>query len=579
MIVVIVPTEQEGLTIFPTHRARAVGRTASRAATPIAAPRRRAAGPRRSTATARYELLAAATGSTREVVERSRREGVDVHAARATRRSPRSTAARRRPRSSLRPTAIDDVWAVAGRGDVMPQKSTFFYPKLTSGLLFYAAVTRLAERLPRARSRTSSAVLEELPTRAEREPVVGTGEGGDETTAIDQAAEDAIARALPRRPTCTIVSEEVGPARRRRDDRRRDRPDRRLAEREARHPVLLPLDRGRRRPRRWATSTSATSTTSAPARSGRRRRGEGASLNGEPLGAVGRRTRSRSSRSRRRAPLSSRGDAPTARRRRAPPADHGLARALALPPRRRPRRRRLLAEAGALRRHRGGAAPLPRGRPRARALRRPAPFGAAPARPRRTFAHRRSGNADALCTQLRTRACPHRLLRLELRALARARSTRRAAAARAGSSTTRRSSTRSRSTRPSTACRPRRPSRAGSSRRRPASSSRSRRAATSRTSSGCTTSAPGSTASTSGSSRSSARPKLGPVLWQLPPTFKRDDERLAARARAAAAAARHCFEFRHPSWFAEDVYALLREHGVALVIGDQPGGRASRRTS
>jgi uncharacterized protein (DUF1015 family) len=35
----------------------------------------------------------------------------------------------------LRPTRIEDVWAVARRGDVMPQKSTFFYPKLTSGLL------------------------------------------------------------------------------------------------------------------------------------------------------------------------------------------------------------------------------------------------------------------------------------------------------------------------------------------------------------------------------------------------------------------------------------------------------------
>ena len=38
----------------------------------------------------------------------------------------------------LRPTRIEDVWEIAGRGDVMPQKSTFFYPKLTSGLLFYA---------------------------------------------------------------------------------------------------------------------------------------------------------------------------------------------------------------------------------------------------------------------------------------------------------------------------------------------------------------------------------------------------------------------------------------------------------
>jgi len=36
----------------------------------------------------------------------------------------------------LRPTRIEDVWEIAGRGEVMPQKSTFFYPKLTSGLLF-----------------------------------------------------------------------------------------------------------------------------------------------------------------------------------------------------------------------------------------------------------------------------------------------------------------------------------------------------------------------------------------------------------------------------------------------------------
>jgi uncharacterized protein (DUF1015 family) len=35
----------------------------------------------------------------------------------------------------LRPTRIEGVWEIAGRGEVMPQKSTFFYPKLTSGLL------------------------------------------------------------------------------------------------------------------------------------------------------------------------------------------------------------------------------------------------------------------------------------------------------------------------------------------------------------------------------------------------------------------------------------------------------------
>jgi uncharacterized protein YecE (DUF72 family) len=64
-------------------------------------------------------------------------------------------------------------------------------------------------------------------------------------------------------------------------------------------------------------------------------------------------------------------------------------------------------------------------------------------------------------------------------------------------------------------------------------------------------------------------PKLGPVLWQLPPTFKRDDERLGA-ALALLPAGRHAFEFRHASWFADGVYELLRRHGAALVLADRP---------
>jgi uncharacterized protein YecE (DUF72 family) len=64
-------------------------------------------------------------------------------------------------------------------------------------------------------------------------------------------------------------------------------------------------------------------------------------------------------------------------------------------------------------------------------------------------------------------------------------------------------------------------------------------------------------------------PKMGPLLWQLPENFKRDDERLA-RALAALPEWRHCFEFRHPSWFAPEVLDRLREHSVALVIGDHP---------
>jgi uncharacterized protein YecE (DUF72 family) len=64
-------------------------------------------------------------------------------------------------------------------------------------------------------------------------------------------------------------------------------------------------------------------------------------------------------------------------------------------------------------------------------------------------------------------------------------------------------------------------------------------------------------------------PKMGPVLWQLPANFHRDDERLANALRVLPRG-RHCFEFRHESWFAPAVYELLRGHGVALVIGDHP---------
>jgi uncharacterized protein YecE (DUF72 family) len=64
-------------------------------------------------------------------------------------------------------------------------------------------------------------------------------------------------------------------------------------------------------------------------------------------------------------------------------------------------------------------------------------------------------------------------------------------------------------------------------------------------------------------------PKLGPVLWQLPPNFKRNDERLAA-ALDALPPGRHAFEFREPSWYVEEVYAPLRKHDVALVIPDSP---------
>jgi uncharacterized protein YecE (DUF72 family) len=64
-------------------------------------------------------------------------------------------------------------------------------------------------------------------------------------------------------------------------------------------------------------------------------------------------------------------------------------------------------------------------------------------------------------------------------------------------------------------------------------------------------------------------PKLGPVLWQLPTSFRRDDDRLAA-ALEQLPPGRHCFELRHPSWFHPDVYGLLHAYGAALAIGDDP---------
>ena len=64
-------------------------------------------------------------------------------------------------------------------------------------------------------------------------------------------------------------------------------------------------------------------------------------------------------------------------------------------------------------------------------------------------------------------------------------------------------------------------------------------------------------------------PKLGPIVWQLPPNFKRDDERLRY-ALGQLPAGRHCVEFRHETWFVPEVYEMLREFRVALVIGDHP---------
>ncbi len=65
--------------------------------------------------------------------------------------------------------------------------------------------------------------------------------------------------------------------------------------------------------------------------------------------------------------------------------------------------------------------------------------------------------------------------------------------------------------------------------------------------------------------------KFGPVLFQLPPTFKADAEtrERVARCLSLVPKDRRCaFEFRHPSWYEEDAFRILRNHNAALCISD-----------
>jgi uncharacterized protein YecE (DUF72 family) len=69
---------------------------------------------------------------------------------------------------------------------------------------------------------------------------------------------------------------------------------------------------------------------------------------------------------------------------------------------------------------------------------------------------------------------------------------------------------------------------------------------------------------------------LGPVLFQLPPRWRVDAERLAQFVEALPAGLRYAFEFRDPSWFSPGVEALLRQHGAAVCIFELEGFLAPR---
>jgi uncharacterized protein YecE (DUF72 family) len=68
-------------------------------------------------------------------------------------------------------------------------------------------------------------------------------------------------------------------------------------------------------------------------------------------------------------------------------------------------------------------------------------------------------------------------------------------------------------------------------------------------------------------------PKLGPLFFQLPPNFKKDTGRLHDVLVHVPPDLRCAFEFRHASWFADDVYAALRARDAALCVADTEEGR------
>jgi uncharacterized protein YecE (DUF72 family) len=67
-------------------------------------------------------------------------------------------------------------------------------------------------------------------------------------------------------------------------------------------------------------------------------------------------------------------------------------------------------------------------------------------------------------------------------------------------------------------------------------------------------------------------PKLGPILFQLPPNFKKDVALLGDLLTQVPADLRCAWEFRHGSWFGDDVYDVLRTGNAALCVADTEEG-------
>ncbi len=68
--------------------------------------------------------------------------------------------------------------------------------------------------------------------------------------------------------------------------------------------------------------------------------------------------------------------------------------------------------------------------------------------------------------------------------------------------------------------------------------------------------------------------KLGPILYQLPPSLPYDPELLATFCASLPRKLTNVLEFRHASWFREETYTLLDQHRISLCVSDFPGCEA-----
>ncbi|MBR0698197.1 DUF72 domain-containing protein [Bradyrhizobium lablabi] len=76
------------------------------------------------------------------------------------------------------------------------------------------------------------------------------------------------------------------------------------------------------------------------------------------------------------------------------------------------------------------------------------------------------------------------------------------------------------------------------------------------------------------------RGKAGPILFQLPPNFEADAERLSGFLKLLRKRRRYAFEFRHPSWYKPTILRLLTDRNIALCLSDHHDAPAPwRRTA